>query len=125
MTSHVEDFVWGAFNNSLSNFGSASSHDNVDATEEWARQLGGGGGGGEDKAETHISFQDLYASIVSNDGRCAHLMLTQLPTSKPIVLLSPRFSSHASMFLANLQHVCSKCHLLLAKYLQELSLVRI
>ena len=73
MTSHVEDFVWGAFN-SLSNFG---SHDNVDATEEWARQLGGGGGGGEDKAETHISFQDLYASIVSNDGRCAHLMLTQ------------------------------------------------
>ena len=65
MTSHVEDFVWGAFN-SLSNFGSGS-HDNVDATEEWARQLGGGGGGGEDKAETHISFKDLYASIVSND----------------------------------------------------------
>jgi hypothetical protein len=73
MTSHVEDFVWGAFS-SLSNFG---SHDNVDATEGWSRQLGGGGGGGEDKAETHISFQDLYASIVSNDGRCAHLMLTQ------------------------------------------------
>ena len=64
MTSHVEDFVWGAFN-SLSNFG---SQDNVDATEEWTtRQLGGGGGGGEDKAETHIGFQDLYASIVSND----------------------------------------------------------
>jgi hypothetical protein len=70
MTSHVEDFVWGAFNFvQTSIFGSSSSNsDDVHDYDEWTRQLGGGGdgGGGEAKMETHISFQDLYASIVSN-----------------------------------------------------------
>ena len=69
MTSHVEDFVWGAFNVvQTSIFGSSSSADIHDHdTNEWTRQLGGGGGGAEGGKEndTHISFQDLYASIVS------------------------------------------------------------
>ena len=66
MTTHVEDFAWGALNFvQTSIFGSSSSED-VNDTNEWARQLGGGGGaeGGADQA-THISFDDLYASIVS------------------------------------------------------------
>ena len=66
MTSHVEEFVWGAFHSITTGSFGVSSHD-VDDTEEWARQLGGGGGGGEVKEETHISFDDLYASIVSNN----------------------------------------------------------
>jgi|SaaInl74LU_5_DNA_1037368.scaffolds.fasta_scaffold31247_2 hypothetical protein len=67
MTSHVEDFVWGAFNVvQTSIFGSSSSAD-VHDTNEWTRQLGGGGGEGGAEQATHISFQDLYASIVSND----------------------------------------------------------
>lgn len=68
MTSHVEDFVWGAFNVvQTSIFGSSSSAD-IHDTNEWTRQLGGGGGGGAEGGKenaTHISFQDLYASIVS------------------------------------------------------------
>ena len=67
MTSHVEDFVWGAFNVVQTGiFGSSSSAD-VHDTNEWTRQLGGGGGEGGAEQATHISFQDLYASIVSND----------------------------------------------------------
>mmetsp|Transcript_20990 Transcript_20990/g.34631 ORF Transcript_20990/g.34631 Transcript_20990/m.34631 type:complete len:811 (+) Transcript_20990:192-2624(+) len=67
MTSHVEDFVWGAFNVvQTSIFGSSSSAD-IHDTNEWTRQLGGGGGGGAEGGKenaTHISFQDLYASII-------------------------------------------------------------
>jgi hypothetical protein len=71
MTSHFEGFVWGAFNFVQTSIYGSSSSDDVLYNDEWTRQLGGGGGGGggaggEAKMETHISFQDLYASIVSN-----------------------------------------------------------
>ena len=67
MTSHVEEFVWGAFNVAQTSiFGSSSSAD-IHDTNEWTRQLGGGGGKeGDAEMATHISFEHLYASIVSN-----------------------------------------------------------
>ncbi len=69
MTSHVEEFVWGAFNEvKTSIFGSSSS--DVHDSDEWARQLGGGGGDGSvDAMATHISFEHLYKSIVSDAMR--------------------------------------------------------
>ena len=57
--------MWGAFNFvQTSIFGSSS--DDVHDTDEWTRQLGGGGGTEAPELATHISFQDLYSSIVSN-----------------------------------------------------------
>mmetsp|Transcript_29294 Transcript_29294/g.49924 ORF Transcript_29294/g.49924 Transcript_29294/m.49924 type:complete len:806 (+) Transcript_29294:129-2546(+) len=64
MTSHVEDFVWGAFNVAQTSIFGSSSNADVHDTNEWTRQLGGGGGEGGAEQATHISFQDLYASII-------------------------------------------------------------
>lgn len=67
MTSHVEEFVWGALNEvQTSIFGSSSS--DIHDSDEWTRQLGGGGGGdgSVDAMATHISFEHLYKSIVSD-----------------------------------------------------------
>lgn len=66
MTSHVEEFVWGAINEvQTSIFGSSSA--DVHDSDEWTRQLGGGGGDvGVDAMATHISFEHLYKSIVSD-----------------------------------------------------------
>jgi len=68
MASHVEEFVWGAFNVVQTRIFDSSSAD-VHESNELARQLGGGGGGGDDAFDamaTHISFEHLYASIVSD-----------------------------------------------------------
>lgn len=36
----------------------------LDAPDEWARRLGGGGGGEKSVDDTHILYEDLYASIM-------------------------------------------------------------
>eukprot|EP00584_Thalassiosira_punctigera_P009402 CAMPEP_0172543510 /NCGR_PEP_ID=MMETSP1067-20121228/13882_1 /TAXON_ID=265564 ORGANISM="Thalassiosira punctigera, Strain Tpunct2005C2" /NCGR_SAMPLE_ID=MMETSP1067 /ASSEMBLY_ACC=CAM_ASM_000444 /LENGTH=824 /DNA_ID=CAMNT_0013329939 /DNA_START=341 /DNA_END=2815 /DNA_ORIENTATION=+ len=71
MTTHVEAFLWGTFAQVQSALFGQDDHINPDDHlygDEWNRRLGGGGGdaGGHSLGAqaTHITYQDLYASIM-------------------------------------------------------------